>query len=179
MKNACITFLVIAIILLSAVGLTLKTQTPHEGYLRIHIRANSDVQTDQTVKYAVKDAVVNYLTPVVSTIHTKRQAKATLLDNLGEIELVVETTLKENGFNYGAKVSLKSEQFPTRVYGDFTLEKGIYDALIIELGSGTGKNWWCVVYPPLCFTGGGTDYNLQSKIVQIIKEFKQRIKEGR
>ena len=74
-------------------------------------------------------------------------------------------------FNYSAKASVKKEKFPTRVYQGVQLESGIYDALIIELGSGKGDNWWCVVYPPLCFTGENVKYSYKSKILQIIRSF--------
>ena len=68
------------------------------------------------------------------------------------------------------------EEFPTRVYGGLTLENGFYDALIIELGSGKGDNWWCVVYPPLCFSGEGTNYVYKSKLKQIINDFYEKQK---
>ena len=90
---------------------------------------------------------------------------------LGEIERVAARVLRENGFSYGARASLRREQFPTRVYADATLEAGEYDALILELGSGKGDNWWCVVYPPLCFTSGNGNVVYKSKIAEIIKRF--------
>ena len=179
MKKICISFLVIAIIVLSAVSLYINEQTPTQEYLRMHIRANSDEEIDQTVKYAVRDAVVSYLTPIVVDIHTKEQARATLNSKLKEIKKVADDLLYSQGFNYQSSVKLKVEEFPTRIYKDFTLEQGYYDALIIELGEANGKNWWCVVYPPLCFTGGGQDYKIQSKILKVISDFKQKLKEGK
>ena len=79
--------------------------------------------------------------------------------------------LKNAGFNYHSKVAVRNELFPTRVYGDFTLEEGFYDALIVELGEAKGDNWWCVVYPPLCFTGT-ENIKYKSKILEIINSFK-------
>jgi hypothetical protein len=91
-------------------------------------------------------------------------------ENLTNIEKVANSVLAKNGFNYTAKARILEEEFPERKYQDLTLEEGIYKALIIELGSGTGNNWWCVVYPPLCFTGEGVNYVYKSKIYEIIKE---------
>ncbi len=170
MKKSCIIFLLIAIISLTAIGLILPKEQRHTEYLRIHVRANSNLETDQTVKYKVKDAVVCYLTPFISDCDTKEKAQRVLKENLSGIENVSEKILMENGFNYGAKASVREELFPTRVYNGLELESGFYDALIIELGSGEGDNWWCVVYPPLCFTGTG-QITYRSKIMDVIADF--------
>jgi stage II sporulation protein R len=172
MKKFCISFLVFLIIILSVVGVCLPSQTVNTEYLRIHVRADSNEQNAQQVKYIVKDAVVEYLTPIIANITTKQMAKERLQKETANIKVVCDKVLKEQGYDYQSKVSLKSEEFPTRTYDNFTLEQGIYDALIIELGSGKGDNWWCVVYPPLCFVEEGkTSYIYKSKIYEIIKDF--------
>ncbi len=137
-------------------------------YLRIHIRANSNSDADQSVKYEVKAAVVEALTPLVSGARSKEQAEEIISENLWLIDETSERMLRENGFYYGAKARLCDEQFPTRTYGDLTLESGVYDALIVDLGSGEGDNWWCVVFPPLCFVadGEGEDVTYKSLIVE-------------
>ena len=179
MKKACISFLVCIIIILSAVGLILPTQSPGTEYLRIHVRADSNEESAQLIKYKVKDAVVEYLTPIIAELDTKEKAEKRLRLEIDAIENVANEVLKNNGFDYTCNADIKREEFPTRVYGELTLEQGFYDALILELGSGKGDNWWCVVYPPLCFTGQGTGYKYQSKIYQIIQQFIQRKKEGK
>jgi len=171
MKKICISFFIVAIIILSGIGIFLAEENPRTEYLRIHIRANSNEQREQAVKYAVKEAVVKYLTPFIAECDSKVKAQEMLYENLNGIETVADKVLKENGFNYASRASVKEEAFPTRVYGNLTLESGIYDALIIELGSGEGDNWWCVVYPPLCFTGEGAGYEYRSKIKDIIDDF--------
>jgi stage II sporulation protein R len=171
MRKFCISFLLIAIIILSGIGLILAKEQPRTEYLRIHIRANSNSETEQAVKYLVKEAVVNYLTPFISECDTKIKAENMLKDNLSNIERVSDAVLKSNGFDYKSTADVREEKFPTRTYGEFTLNAGFYDALIIELGSGEGDNWWCVVYPPLCFTGEGTSYRYKSKIKEIIDDF--------
>ncbi|MCX4287796.1 MAG: stage II sporulation protein R, partial [Clostridia bacterium] len=104
-------------------------------YLRIHVRANSNEQIDQSVKYTVKDEVVKFITPYAARCTDKQTAMEVIGGILPEIEKVCDRVLKQNGFNYTSRASVRAENFPTRVYGDLTLESGIYDALIIELGT--------------------------------------------
>ena len=152
-----------------------KDEDANAAYLRVHIRANSNNQEDQEVKYKVKQAVVDYLTPQIAENSTFNEVYNMLSENLTNIENVSNKVLKENGFNYKSEAKLKDEYFPTRSYGEYTLEADYYDALIVNLGSGGGNNWWCVVYPPLCFIGSeGTAYKnikYKSKIIEIIQNF--------
>ncbi len=141
------------------------------SYLRIHIRADSNAQEAQAVKYKVRDKVVELLTPIVAECESKEEAMQKIAASLGKVEETAAEVLHANGFSYGARASLKREEFPTRVYENVTLEAGVYDALILELGSGKGDNWWCVVYPPLCFAGGNGNIVYKSKIAEIIKKF--------
>ena len=140
-------------------------------YLRIHVRANSNEQIDQNVKYKVKDEIVKFITPYAAECTDKQAAMKIIGGILGEIEEVANKVLAENGFDYKSRASVRTEEFPTRVYGDTTLEAGLYDALIVELGSGTGDNWWCVIYPPLCFTAGTAQVQYRSAIYDIINKF--------
>ena len=177
MKKICIVFLGLAIIILSAAGLALSENNTRTEYLRIHIRANSNDYIDQSVKYKVKQAVVEYLTPFIAECKTFSDAENLLTDNLDGIEEVADRVLEENGFSYTSDAGVKNERFPTRKYGGLVLESGFYDALIINLGSGSGDNWWCVVYPPLCFTEGNGNYVYKSKISEIINDFLNREKQ--
>lgn len=174
MKNIFITFLVILAIIgtvLYAEHASVAKTEAETDYLRIHVRANSNDQTDQEVKYKVKDAVVEFITPYAAQCVDKETAMKVIGSVLDEIEEVCDKVLRENGFTYKSRAQVRSEEFPTRVYGDLTLEAGLYDALIIELGSGTGDNWWCVIYPPLCFTSGTADVKYRSAIYDIINKF--------
>lgn len=148
------------------------------SYLRIHIRADSNEEEAQAIKYQVRDEIVRFLTPVVAECETKEEAIGEIGARLREIEAVATNTLRAGGFPYGAKASLKREEFPTRIYDSVTLQAGVYDALILELGSGKGDNWWCVVYPPLCFSGGNTEIVYKSKIKEIIENFFGRSGKG-
>ncbi len=171
MKKVCISFLIIGIIVLSGIGLWSYQPKTHNEYLRIHIRANSNLDCDQQVKYLVKDKIVSFLTPMIAECDTKQKAQNMLENNLTSLEQVATHVLRQNGFNYSVKVSLKNEEFPTRIYDGLRLESGYYDALIVELGDAKGNNWWCVVYPPLCFTDGSNGYYYKSKILDIINDF--------
>ena len=139
--------------------------TPAAGteseFLRVHIRANSDAVCDQSVKYEVKDAVVDYLMPLAAACQSKAQAMKRIEEVLSEIEQVADEVLREHGYSYCAKAKLTREEFPTRVYENVTLESGVYDALILELGEASGANWWCVIYPlMLCWRGDRREYTL-------------------
>ena len=179
MKKFCIIFLLSCIISVTAFGLTgcvrPLSSSVSDRYLRIHIRADSNEGEAQAVKYAVKDAVVEYLTPTVAGMETFDEAERAVRESLDGIANVANGVLKGQGFDYGAKASLKVEKFPTRNYGEFVLEEGEYLALIIELGKGEGQTWWCVVYPPLCFAGGtNTPVVYKSKILEIIEAWKSK-----
>ena len=139
MKKFCIVFgLLIIIIVTAAVTAGGAAETE---YLRMHVRANSDSQADQAVKYEVKDAIVDYLMPVAASCESKEEAMAALEKAIPQIEEVADKVLAENGFSYTARAEVRREEFPTRVYEDVTLEAGMYDALIVELGTGEGANW--------------------------------------
>lgn len=124
-------------------------------YLRIHIRANSNSDADQQVKLSVRDEVVKFLSPLLREKKSVEEAKKTVINNKDKIEALSDRVLEKNGFTYKCVCSVKREVFPTRSYGDITLSSGEYDAVIINLGEGSGDNWWCVAYPPLCFVGEG------------------------
>ena len=178
MKNFCIIFLSLIIISLTALGFsgTLSNEDEnalaHTEYLRIHIRADSNEKEAQAVKYKVRDKVVEYLTPLVAECQTKAEAMQKMKCALEDIELVAREVLQEKGFDYGATADLERELFPTRVYGEYILPAGEYSALILRLGSGGGDNWWCVVYPPLCFVGdANANVIYKSKIKEIIDKW--------
>ena len=125
---------------------------------------------DQDVKYKVKESVVNYLTPKVAGCESVEMVIDVLNTDKCNIVKVVNNVLIENGFDYGCTVDIREEYFPTRVYEECTLDADFYDALIISLGSGEGDNWWCVVYPPLCFKDT-RNVVYKSKLMEIIGKY--------
>ncbi len=173
MKKLCISFLLIGIITLIAI-VGVNNSNNYVEYLRIHIRANSNSEIDQSVKYQVKSLAVEYLTPFIAECDTKEQATKILTQNKEILQNKIDLLLHQQGFNYTSNIAIRNEKFPTRVYEDFTLEEGFYDAVVIELGKAEGDNWWCVVYPPLCFLGNESSVVYKSKILQIIQNFKSK-----
>ena len=178
MKKFCIIFLSSIIISVTAWGFVgcfaPTTQADCGQYLRIHIRADSNDENAQAVKYRVRDKVVEFLTPIVAECGDKASAEKQIKARLSGVERCAESVLQAQGFCYGATADIRVEHFPTRVYDGYTLPEGEYTALIIQLGSGRGDNWWCVVYPPLCFTSGyGASVQYKSKIAEIIKRWGQ------
>jgi stage II sporulation protein R len=155
-------------------GQSAQTGKESADYLRIHIRANSNGAEDQRVKYLVRDNVVAYLTPLVANCANKAEATEMVQNNLDEISSIARNTLEQNGFPYGAAAEIRREEFPSRIYGEYTLEAGEYDALILELGSGEGDNWWCCIYPPFCFTAGNGNVVYRSAIAEIIQKWKEK-----
>lgn len=179
MKKICIIFLLSIIITITAFGFPQSGAAVQKEFcgefLRIHIRADSNENAAQSVKYAVRDEVVAYLTPVVAECEDKEEAIKRIQTLLLEIATVAEQTLQSKGFSYGARAKITQETFPTRVYEAYTLPAGEYTALIIELGEGKGDNWWCVVYPPLCFVAQANQTIVyKSKIMEMIESWKNR-----
>lgn len=176
MKKFLVAFAVVALVVATVffVGMTKSEGEANTDYLRIHVRANSNSAEDQRVKYEVKDEAVKFITPYVKECVTKEAAMQVMGGLIPQIEKVCEKALEERGYHYGARAEVRQEKFPTRVYGELTLEEGVYDALIIELGEGVGDNWWCVIYPPLCFTSASADVEYRSVIYDIINKFKNR-----
>lgn len=142
-----------------------------DGVLRLHVIAASDSEEDQSVKLAVRDAIL----PLFSEAESYADARAFLLSHGKEIQSTAEAVLNDRGFDYGVQLSLGTETFPDRTYGDLLFPAGDYDALCVRLGPAAGHNWWCVLFPPLCIvseTGEPVDLDAvetESWIVNFIR----------
>lgn len=117
--------------------------------VRLHVVANSDGEADQALKLKVRDAVLAEATPYLAGLD-RQEALKTLEARLPSIADAAAKVVGEEGYRYPVTVSLREERFPTKRYDDFALPAGEYMALRVQLGSGGGHNWWCVVFPPLC-----------------------------
>ena len=122
-----------------------------EKILRFHILANSDSDKDQKVKEKVRDAIGNYLAPQLEEARDLSDTKNIVTTHMGDIVTVAEETLEKEGYSYGASARLATVDFPVKTYGSYTFPAGEYEALEITLGEGNGHNWWCVLYPNMCF----------------------------
>ena len=118
---------------------------------RLHVIANSDSEEDQNLKYKVRDAVLEYVENISSSANSKEDIINIVTQNSDKIKEVAENTIKSEGFDYDVTINIGNFSFPTKEYGDISLPSGFYDALRIEIGNASGKNWWCVMFPPLCF----------------------------
>lgn len=119
---------------------------------RLHVIANSDSDEDQNLKYIVRDRVLDYMNSLVDTnISSKEETMRIVSENLENFKSIAQDTVYENGYDYEVNVEIGNFTFPTKTYGDIALPAGYYDALRVTIGSAEGKNWWCVMFPPLCF----------------------------
>lgn len=152
-----------------------KTEV-NDDYVRIHITANSNSDFDENAKYVVKDAVVDFLIPLLAEAESKEEAEEILSSNMEKILEVANLTLRNLGASYNAKLSIVEEEMPTRSYDDLVLESGIYKSLKIDLGQANGDNWWCVVFPAVCFVSSKNPQNFEyiSKIWDTIQSVTQR-----
>lgn len=118
---------------------------------RFHVLANSDSERDQEIKLAVRDAVIGYMKDDMGEETSAKAVKEWVKVHLEELEETADEVLADEGVSYRARAEVTSCWFPEKRYGDVTFPEGEYEALRIELGEASGHNWWCVLYPNLCF----------------------------
>ena len=118
--------------------------------VRLHVLANSDSEEDQALKLQVRDAVLDRAEDLLAQTSSRAEAEGKLRGQLLEFERLAEAVVREAGYDYEVTAELTDTEFPTREYEDFTLPAGEYLALRILIGDAAGRNWWCVVFPPLC-----------------------------
>ena len=129
----------------------------YSGVVRLHVVANSDSAADQAVKLKVRDAVLAEASEFLSGCAGEAEAEAAICANLDRLESAAIRTLEENGFYYGVEITLGEEYYPRREYDGFYLPEGTYMSARVLLGGAEGKNWWCVLFPPLC-TANAEEY---------------------
>lgn len=118
---------------------------------RLHVIANSDSKEDQDLKYIIRDNILTYINEISKNASTKEEVIEIARNNIDTIKQIAQETVYENGYNYSVNIKIGNFAFPTKQYGDISLPAGFYDALRVEIGSASGQNWWCVMFPPLCF----------------------------
>ena len=122
----------------------------YEDTIRLHILANSDTKEDQALKLEIRDRILEKYGVMLSASKSVEQAKNEMEELLQSIEQDTLMWIQELGYDYEARATLSEEWYDTREYEDFTLPAGYYTSLRVIIGNGDGKNWWCVMYPPLC-----------------------------
>ena len=122
-----------------------------ENIFRLHILANSDSSEDQELKLAVRDNIISYMKEINSSSNSKKETINNVSLHLDDLQKIAENTISEKGFDYSVDLEIGNFYFPTKYYGNINLPAGNYDALKINIGKANGKNWWCSLFPPLCF----------------------------
>lgn len=173
-------------------------QSVREDVVRLHILANSDSEKDQNIKLKVRDALLEKNTLILSDGVNQDNAVEYFELSKDELLETASDVLRENGFDYDVKVYLEKEYFETREYGELIFPAGEYTALKVVLGEGRGRNWWCVMFPPLCvpaaddievknntedyltesgneIVNGGKKYIMKFKLLEIYEELKSKI----
>ena len=122
-----------------------------DSVFRLHVIANSDSKEDQDLKLKVRDELLKYMNNLAKNCSSKEEVIQLAKENKDKFKQIAEQTITENGFSYSVSVEIGDSDFPTKTYGDISLPAGTYDALKVEIGEAKGQNWWCVMFPPLCF----------------------------
>ncbi|MDB1949529.1 stage II sporulation protein R [Clostridium tertium] len=140
--------------------------------IRFHVIANSDSEEDQNLKLKVRDRVIEYVSDKLKDCKDLSEAREFIVNNKSTIESIAKDTIIENGYSYEVTSMLSRENFPDKVYGDLVFPQGEYEAYRILIGEAKGQNWWCVMFPPLCFVDGTKD-------AVDSKEIEKKISEGK
>jgi stage II sporulation protein R len=139
-----------------------------ENLIRLHVVANSDSPEDQALKRDVRDSIISYMKTQLQESQSMEQTKAIITDHQTRIEQLALDEMIKQGKSYSVKVMLGNYPFPTKAYGDVTLPAGEYQALKVVIGKGEGANWWCVLFPPLCFVDA-THGTIPDKVKENLK----------
>lgn len=139
-----------------AVNLGSETKTTQQSIakkiIRFHILGNSDSNEDQALKLKVRDKVLEYIAPLMSKCTNIEESRQVLESENKKIRQIAQQVVNANGYSYIVKTELSKVEFPVKIYGAIVLPQGQYEAYRILLGNAEGHNWWCVMFPPLCFT---------------------------
>ena len=170
-RKAMIVLVLLALFIFVS-NMEFATQIDSDSLIRIHVLANSDSQADQALKLQVKDAVVTYLKPQLEQSCSIAESRQIIQRSLPQIEQIAQQTLQQQHSGYQVTLQYGRFEFPIKYYGSFSLPAGNYEALRILIGEGQGHNWWCVLFPPMCFTdndasssGKYTDQTPEKKVV--------------
>lgn len=139
-------------IFISAISYVTAISTSLENSIfRLHVIANSDTKEDQNLKYIVRDKLIEYMNSIAVDAKNKEEAIQIAEEHLNDFNNIAKQTIIDNGYDYDVNVEIGNFSFPTKTYGDISIPAGVYDAIRVKIGNATGQNWWCVMFPPLCF----------------------------
>ncbi len=143
--------------------------------IRFHIRANSDKKEDQALKLKIRDEILKEMTEKFKDSKSIEESRRIIIANMDKMKSIAERVIEKQGKNYEVAITLGQDNFPTRKYGNMVLPTGEYETLLISLGEGKGQNWWCVMFPPLCFVDitHSVAYNLEKELDVQLEEGKE------
>lgn len=125
--------------------------------IRLHVLANSDTFEDQELKYKVRNQIITNFNEEFEKVLSKDESEEIIIEKIHQIRCKAEEIIKEEGYDYDINVYYGNYKFPRKIYEEIILPEGYYDAVRIEIGQSEGANWWCVMFPPLCFVDFGKD----------------------
>jgi stage II sporulation protein R len=197
-KILIVILLIVLVIVVNNFFIDKNTTLKNKNLIRLHIIANSDRVEDQNLKKKIRDRIIIELGNEFSSLNNLSDARNTIKNNISLIENIALCEIKKNNKDYPVKAALDNCPFPTKWYGNFILPAGNYEALKVVLGEGKGSNWWCVLFPPLCFVDISSSFsenpqelnellkkynndsvkiNIKIKILEIINEKINKIKD--
>ena len=144
-----------------------------EKLIRFHVIANSDTEEDQELKLKVRDEIISYLQPKLENSSSIEESEKIITSEYDNLQSISRETILDNGYEYDVKVGIEYSNFPTKQYSNVILPAGEYKALKVVIGEGKGKNWWCVMVPPLCFVdeeNGVIDKSTDEKLQSVLDE---------
>lgn len=164
---------------------TLNYNEIKDKLIRFHVIANSDTEEDQNLKLKVRDRVIEALSGKLSVVTSLEEAEIELEKNIEYVNKIAKEVIEENNYTYEVNTMLSYENFPDKVYGDCVFPQGNYEAFRVIIGEGKGQNWWCVMFPSLCFVDESKNSvdstnlkdeiaNIESKNYNITNEYKEK-----
>ncbi len=169
-KFSIIIFLLLIYIVLSAISYaSAVSKNISNSVFRLHVIANSNTEEDQNLKYLVRDNLIDYMNSLTKDITSKDAAIQIAKEHKEDFYKIAKKTINDNGYDYDVDIEINNSYFPTKEYGDISLPAGYYDALKVKIGSASGQNWWCVMFPPLCFVDMSTGI-VPNESKEIMKE---------
>lgn len=163
-------FILFFLLTLGAIHSRPNYQTLSNNVIRLHIRADGNDTQSQTLKFLVRDTLLEDMQSLFASCTTREQALQTAKEHIDFMKENAQQILTSNGCTLPVSIQIADSYFPYRKYDGVTYPAGIYTAVIVEIGSGKGHNWWCVMYPPLCFTDLCTDTNTPLSIHRLHTE---------